>query len=132
MNLTKEIELLTFITSKHISVEQDDINVRTKYKEQVMARMVICNILMECGIKPSQLAKHFCKHRTNYYHYLKLHKDYIRNRNMYPEYIELFDKVFDEYKSKSERVDKLNELQALDEIDSAIQDLVQIRKYLLQ
>jgi len=51
---------------------------------------------------------------------------------MYPEYIELFDKVFDEYKSKSERVDKLNELQALDEIDSAIQDLVQIRKYLLQ
>ncbi len=130
MNLTKEIELLMFITSKHISVEQDDINVKTKYKEQVMARMVICNILMECGMKPAQLAKHFCKHRTNYYHYLKLHKQYIQNPRMYPEYIEAFDIVFAEYKSKSERIEKINELQALDEVDRAIADLIQIRKAL--
>jgi len=130
MNLTKEIELLMFITSKHISVEQDDINVKTKYKEQVMARMVICNILMECGMKPAELAKHFCKHRTNYYHYLKLHKQYIQNPRMYPEYIEAFDIVFAEYKSKSERIEKINELQALDEVDRAIADLIQIRKAL--
>jgi hypothetical protein len=130
VNLTKEIELLMFITSKHISVEQDDINVKTKYKEQVMARMVICNILMECGMKPAQLAKHFCKHRTNYYHYLKLHKQYIQNPRMYPEYIEAFDIVFAEYKSKSERIEKINELQALDEVDRAIADLIQIRKAL--
>jgi hypothetical protein len=130
MNLTKEIELLMFITSKHISVEQDDINVKTKYKEQVMARMVICNILMECGMKPAQLAKHFCKHRTNYYHYLKLHKQYIQNPRMYPEYIEAFNLVFAEYKTKSERIEKINELQALDEVDRAIADLIQIRKAL--
>ncbi|MAO21664.1 MAG: hypothetical protein CMJ25_13010 [Phycisphaerae bacterium] len=130
MNLTKEIELLMFITSKHISVEQDDINVKTKYKEQVMARMVICNILMECGMKPAQLAKHFCKHRTNYYHYLKLHKQYIQNPRMYPEYIEAFNLVFAEYKSKSERIERINELQALDEVDRAIADLIQIRKAL--
>tara|TARA_R110002020_G_scaffold165774_1_gene353438 strand:- start:564 stop:959 length:396 start_codon:yes stop_codon:yes gene_type:complete len=130
MNLTKEIELLMFITSKHISVEQDDINVKTKYKEQVMARMVICNILMECGMKPAELAKHFCKHRTNYYHYLKLHKQYIQNPRMYPEYIEAFDIVFAEYKTKSERIEKINELQALDEVDRAIADLIQIRKAL--
>ncbi len=130
MNLTKEIELLMFITSKHISVEQDDINVKTKYKEQVMARMVICNILMECGMKPAELAKHFCKHRTNYYHYLKLHKQYIQNPRMYPEYIEAFDIVFAEYKTKSESIEKINELQALDEVDRAIADLIQIRKAL--
>jgi hypothetical protein len=130
VNLTKEIELLMFITSKHISVEQDDINVKTKYKEQVMARMVICNILMECGMKPAQLAKHFCKHRTNYYHYLKLHKQYIQNPRMYPEYIEAFNLVFAEYKTKSERIEKINELQALDEVDRAIADLIQIRKAL--
>ena len=119
-----------FITSKHISVEQDDINVKTKYKEQVMARMVICNILMECGMKPAELAKHFCKHRTNYYHYLKLHKQYIQNPRMYPEYIEAFNLVFAEYKTKSERIEKINELQALDEVDRAIADLIQIRKAL--
>ena len=130
MNLTKEIELLMFITSKHISVEQDDINVKSKYKEQVMARMVISNILMECGMKPAQLAKHFCKHRTNYYHYLKLHKQYIQNPRMYPEYIEAFNLVFAEYKTKSERIEKINELQALDEVDRAIADLIQIRKAL--
>jgi hypothetical protein len=132
MNINKEIELLMYITSKELGVSQDNIDVKQKTSKQVLGRMVVCNILMECGIKPSQLAKHFCKHRTNYYHYLKLHKDYIRNRNMYPEYVTLFDKVFDEYKSKSERVDKLNELQALVEIDDAIADLVQIRKYLLK
>jgi hypothetical protein len=130
MNLTKEIELLMFITSKHISVEQDDINVKTKYKEQVMARMVISNILMECGMKPAQLAKHFCKHRTNFYHYLKLHKQYIQNPRMYPEYIEAFNLVFAEYKTKSERIERINELQALDEVDRAIADLIQIRKAL--
>ena len=131
MNLTKEIELLMFITSKHISVEQDDINVKTKYKEQVMARMVICNILMECGMKPAELAKHFCKHRTNYYHYLKLHKQYIQNPRIYPEYIQAFDIVFAEYKTKSERIETINELQALDEVDRAIADLIQIRKALV-
>jgi hypothetical protein len=131
MNLTKEIELLMFITSKHISVEQDDINVKSKYKEQVMARMVISNILMECGMKPAQLAKHFCKHRTNFYHYLKLHKQYIQNPRMYPEYIEAFNLVFAEYKTKSERIEKINELQALDEVDRAIADLIQIRKALV-
>ena len=131
MNLTKEIELLMFITSKHISVEQDDINVKSKYKEQVMARMVISNILMECGMKPAQLAKHFCKHRTNFYHYLKLHKQYIQNPRMYPEYIEAFNLVFSEYKTKSERIERINELQALDEVDRAIADLIQIRKALV-
>ena len=131
MNLTKEIELLMFIKSKHISVEQDDINVKSKYKEQVMARMVISNILMECGMKPAQLAKHFCKHRTNFYHYLKLHKQYIQNPRMYPEYIEAFNLVFAEYKTKSERIERINELQALDEVDRAIADLIQIRKALV-
>ena len=131
MNLTKEIELLMHITSKYISVEEDEINVKRKTGEQVMARMVICNILMECGMKPAQLAKHFCKHRTNFYHYLKLHKQYIQNPRMYPEYIEAFNLVFAEYKTKSERIERINELQALDEVDRAIADLIQIRKALV-
>lgn len=131
MDLQKEIELLMYITSKHIPVNEDEINVKNKTKDKVMARMVICNILMECGMKPAQLAKHFCKHRTNFYHYLKIHKDYIQNPRMYPEYIEAFNAVFDEYKTKSERIERINQLQALDEIDRAIADLVQIRKHLI-
>jgi septum formation topological specificity factor MinE len=38
VNLTKEIELLMHITSKYISVEEDEINVKRKTGEQVMAR----------------------------------------------------------------------------------------------
>ena len=49
---------------------------------------------------------------------------------MYPEYIEAFNLVFAEYKTKSERIEKINELQALDEVDRAIADLIQIRKAL--
>jgi len=129
--LKKEIDLLTYITSKHTGVDSKDINVKQKTGEQVISRMVICNILMECGLKPAQLAKHFCKHRTNYYHYLKLHKEYIQNARMYPRYLDVFNKVFDEYMTKTQRLQTINELQAIDEVDSAIADLLEIRKYLL-
>ena len=132
MDLKSEIELLTYITADHLGINEDNIDVKQKTGKQVMARMIMCNILMECGIKPSQLAKHFCKHRTNYYHYLKLHKDYIQNERYNREYVDNFNAVFDEYKSKSERLDKIEELQALCEIDDTINDLLKIRKYLLQ
>lgn len=132
MDLKSEIELLTYITADHLGINEDHIDVKQKTGKQVMARMIMCNILMECGIKPSQLAKHFCKHRTNYYHYLKLHKDYIQNERYNREYVDNFNAVFDEYKSKSERLDKIEELQALSEIDDTINDLLKIRKYLLQ
>ncbi len=132
MDLKSEIELLTYITADHLGINEDDIDVKQKTGKQVMARMIMSNILMECGIKPSQLAKHFCKHRTNYYHYLKLHKDYIQNERYNREYVDNFNAVFDEYKSKSERLDKIEELQALSEIDDTINDLLKIRKYLLQ
>ena len=132
MDLKSEIELLTYITADHLGINEDNIDVKQRTGKQVMARMIMCNILMECGIKPSQLAKHFCKHRTNYYHYLKLHKDYIQNERYNREYVDNFNAVFDEYKSKSERLDKIEELQALSEIDDTINDLLKIRKYLLQ
>ena len=131
MNINKEIELLMYLTSKHTDLDKDNINVKTKTGKQVMARMIICNILMECGMKPSQLAKHFHQHRTNYYHYLKLHKDYIQNPKMFPDYIHAFNKVFDEYMTQTQRLHTINELQALDEVDTAIADLLSIRKYLL-
>mgnify|MGYP001946714301 CR=1 FL=1 len=131
MNINKEIELLMHLTSKHIDINKDNINVKAKTGKQVMARMIICNILMECGMKPSQLAKHFCKHRTNYYHYLKLHKDYIQNPKYNYEYIEIFNNVFDEYMTQTDRLHTINELQAIDEVDTAIADLLSIRKYLL-
>ena len=132
MDLKSEIELLTYITADHLGINEDDIDVKQKTGKQVMARMIMCNILMECGIKPSQLAKHFCKHRTNYYHYLKLHKDYIQNERYNRRYVDNFNAIFNEYKSKSERLDKIEELQALCEIDDTINDLLKIRKYLLQ
>jgi hypothetical protein len=132
MDLKNEIELLTYITADHLGINEDDIDVKQKTGKQVMARMIMCNILMECGIKPSQLAKHFCKHRTNYYHYLKLHKDYIQNERYNRRYVDNFNAIFNEYKSKSERLDKIEELQALCEIDDTISDLLKIRKYLLQ
>lgn len=131
MTLKNEIELLKYITSKHIAVDVENIDVRKKTGEQVMARMVICNILMENGIKPAQLAKHFCKHRTNYYHYLKLHKEYIKNPRMHPEYIDMFEAVYNEYKDKSTHLDEISKLQAIEDIDGALQDLIQIRKLLI-
>ena len=129
-SLKKEIDLLMHITTKYLNLDIEDINVQQKTDTQVMARMIICNILMENGIKPAQLANHFCKHRTNFYHYLKLHKSYIVNPRMYPLYIDNFNAIYAEYKKKSNHISEIQNLQAIEDIVNALLELVQIRKFL--
>tara|TARA_R110000751_G_scaffold33626_1_gene83634 strand:+ start:1320 stop:1733 length:414 start_codon:yes stop_codon:yes gene_type:complete len=125
IGLKTEIELLKNITSDVLKIPVDNINVQGKTEEQVLARLVVCNILMKGGIKPSTLALHFCKHRTNYYHYKKLHAHYTQYEKDYPKYNEAFILVLSKYQSisKGNFNTNLKKMSAIDEINVALANL---------
>jgi|TARA_R110000772_G_scaffold95135_6_gene193356 hypothetical protein len=133
MYLETEIELLKNITAKTLFINVDSINVKQKTQEQVLARLVVCNVLMQAGITPATLAKHFCKHRTNFYHYRKLHNHYLQYVNDYPEYNNAFHIVLDTYNKVSTVGSVKRELEkvaTLSDIDLTIAKLNNLKKQL--
>ncbi len=129
-----EINLITTITEKKLGLQAGSLNTKKKTEPLVMGRMVVCNLLMDGGISPAKLAEHFCKHRTNYYHYRKQHNFYITNPKAYPEYNLLYEAVLSEYESRADVSDmfrsKLAKLEVIDDIERTLTSL-QAQKELL-
>lgn len=129
-----EINLITTIAEKNLGLPPGSLNTKKKTEQLVIGRMVVCNILMDGGVTPAKLADHFCKHRTNYYHYRKQHDFYITNPKAYPEYNILYDKVLNEYESRADVSDlfknRLAKLEVIDEIEKTLVSL-QAQKELL-
>ena len=124
MKAELEITKLNAIIEQELEIES--VNVKQKKEEQVLGRMVVCNILMDNGLTPAVLAKYYCKDRTNFYHYRKKHNLYMEHPNMYPRYNQLYIKVSEDYITKAKDVNALNKLQRLDvvaEINQAIDEL---------
>ena len=133
MNLEREITKLNAIVEEALDVT--DINVKEKTAQQVLGRMVVCNILMDNGLTPAVLAKYYVKHRTNFYHYRKKHNDYLQFPNMYPEYLELYAKVENDYLVRAKdaaMLSKLQRLEVVDEINKTIDDLRERKLEVLQ
>ena len=121
-----EINLITSITERKLGLEMGSLNVKKKTETLVLGRMVVCNLLMQGGVTPAKLSKYFCKHRTAYYHYKKLHKFYFTNLAAYPEYIDLYKQVLDEYENTTltpRYRSNLVKLSAIDDIDLTIKSL---------
>jgi hypothetical protein len=132
--LLEEIELLKNIASDVLDIPVEEINVKGKTAEQVLARLVVCNILMQGGITPTTLSRHFCKHRTNFYHYKKLHKHYTLYPKAYPEYNEAYILVVNRFEDESNVGSLKRNLQTastLEEIDLAIANLKHFKNQLV-
>lgn len=132
--LLEEIELLKEITADVLDIPVEEINVKRKTAEQVLARLVVCNILMQGGITPTTLSRHFCKHRTNFYHYKKLHKHYTLYPKAYPEYNDAYILVLNRFEDESNVGSLKRNLQTastLEEIDLAIANLNHFKKQLV-
>lgn len=131
-----EIDLITNITEKKLGLEKGTLNQKKKTEILVLGRMVVTNMLMDGGISPAKLADHFCKHRTNYYHYRKLHKFYINNVKAYPEYNILFNAVLDEYDNRTDVSDlfrnRLAKLEVIDDIERALVSLEAQKELLIK
>ena len=126
MNLEREITRLNSIVEEKLQVE--DIVVRQKKQDQVLERMVVCNILMDNGLTPAMLARHYKQHRTNYYHYRKKHDNYLEIPRMYPEYIQLYKYTTEEYRKRAKDVSMLSKLQRMEiieEIDRSVETLLE-------
>ena len=121
-----EVNLITSITEHKLGLAANSLNVKKKTENLVLGRMVVCNILMFGGVTPTKLSEYFCKHRTNFYHYRKLHETYFENLAMYPDYVRLFDSVMQDYEDRSTSPrfkGKLVKLSAIDDINLTIQEL---------
>jgi len=121
-----EINLVTSITERKLGLEMGSLNVKKKTETLVLGRLVVCNLLMQGGVTPAKLSDYFCKHRTAFYHYKKLHKFYFTNLAAYPEYVTLYKQVLDEYENTSlvpRYRSNLVKLSAIDDIDLTIKSL---------
>lgn len=131
--LTFEINLVISITEKALGLTPGTLNTKTKTEDLVLGRMVACNILMDGGLTPAKLGEHFRQHRTNFYHYRKQHKNYVDIPGMYPQYLELFNRVLDEYEERSVSVrlkDDLTKLEVIEDIDITLDRLLEQKKLL--
>tara|TARA_R110000824_G_scaffold99366_4_gene236782 strand:+ start:2918 stop:3334 length:417 start_codon:yes stop_codon:yes gene_type:complete len=128
-----EVNLITSITEHKLGLPVNSLNVKEKTEQLVLGRMVVCNILMFGGVTPTKLSDYFCKHRTNFYHYKKLHTLYFDNLAMYPEYVRLFNQVMQDYEDRSVSPrfkGKLVKLSVIDDIDLTIAELNKQKKLL--
>lgn len=126
MNLELEITRLNSIVEEKLQVES--IQVKQRKQDQVLGRMVVCNILIDNGLTPAMLARYYKQHRTNYYHYRKKHEHYLEFPKMYPEYIQLYEYTTEEYRKRAKDVSmlsKLQRLEILEEIDRNVESLLQ-------
>ena len=129
-----EVHLITSITEHKLGLAANSVNVKKKTENLVLGRMVVCNILMFGGVTPTKLSEYFCKHRTNFYHYRKLHETYFTNLAMYPEYVRLFDSVMQDYEDRSTSPrfkGKLVKLSAIDDINLTILELNKKKELLI-
>lgn len=129
-----EVKLISNITEKHLGLDVDALNVKTKTDELVMGRMIVCNILMDGGVTPAKLAEFFKQHRTNYYHYRKKHISYVNNPKIYPYYLELYNNILNEYQERSATTcfsTLLSKLEVIDDIDNTVKSLNE-QKLLIQ
>jgi len=129
-----EVQLITSITEHKLGLAANSLNVKKKTEKLVLGRMVVCNMLMFGGVTPTKLSDYFCKHRTAFYHYRKLHYLYFDNLAMYPEYVKLFDDVMQDYEDRSTSPrfkGKLVRLSAIDDINLNISELMKQKELLI-
>lgn len=126
LNLKHEITKLNAIIEERLEI--DDINVREKKGEQVLGRMVACNILMDNGLTPAMLSKYYCKDRANFYHYRKKHNIYMEYEKSYPEYIQLYNYAKEEYVKRAKDISALSKLQRLELVDDINERIDTLRR----
>ncbi len=128
-----EVDLLCNIAEKHLNLEKDSLNVKKKTDDLVLGRMIVCNILLDGGVKYSTLAKYFMQDRTNYYHYRKKHTFYIQDDRIYPYYNSMFNAIMLEYERRSGNVclkSMLEKMQVIDGINDEVNGLLNQKKLL--
>ena len=94
MDIDKEINKIKLLVELECNLPFGQLDEVTRKADVVMARMLFANILMfDIGLKPTQLEQYVGKHRTNYYHYKKIHQSIIDNPKIHPLYMRLYQEI---------------------------------------
>jgi len=127
--LDKEIRKIKYLVEDECNIKSGDIDGSTRKRKVVLARMVLCNFLMfEVGLKESTLIHHVKRDRTLFFFYKKQHNAYIKNVNIYPEYIDLYNKIKTRYYNLDDNLfdgtDKNQKLENLSLINDELESLM--------
>lgn len=126
--IQKEIRKIKYIIEDEADLESGTLDGKCRNKDLVLARMVFSNFLMaEIGLKESQIANYLNRDRSSFYYYLKKHYSYINDARIYPEYNDLYFKVYNRYNSLEDKLfdneDKISKMLYLTEIENSLVQL---------
>lgn len=96
--IKKEINKIKYLVEELQELPFGSIDGKGRTREVSMARMVVGGfITCDLGIDLSKCARLMNRDRTSFYFYRKKHKEYLSDKRLWPEYVELYEKLFDAY-----------------------------------
>jgi len=108
--IQKEINRIKYLVEELQELPFGSIDSPKRTREISMARMVVGGfIVCDLGIDLSKCARLMNRDRTSFYFYRKKHKQYLSDRRVYPEYVELYDKLCDIYMNSDDGILNKNE-----------------------
>lgn len=103
--IQQEINRIKYLVEELQELPFGSIDSIKRTREISMARMVVGGfIVCDLGVDLSKCARLMNRHRTSFYFYRKKHKEYLSNRKIYPEYVNLYEKLCDIYMNSDESI----------------------------
>ena len=103
--IQQEINRIKYLVEELQELPFGSIDSIKRTREISMARMVVGGfIVCDLGVDLSKCARLMNRHRTSFYFYRKKHKEYLSNRKIYPEYVNLYEKLCEIYMNSDESI----------------------------
>lgn len=127
--LNQEISILKAIAEDLLELSSGTIDKGSRKPENVVARIGVCNVLLEAGLTPAIIARYVNKDRSNIYHYQKEHAKYLSDKRINPFYNEFWADLTKVY--NPERLPRLWRMAELNRVKTNITNLQAQKEILL-
>ena len=119
--IQKEINKIKYLVEELQELPFGSIDGKGRTREVSLARMVVGGfIVCDLGVDLSKCARLMNRDRTSFYFYKKKHKEYLSDKRLYPEYVELYEKLHNIYMNSDDSMlgssTKRNWLEQLDDL----------------
>tara|TARA_R100000655_G_scaffold42676_1_gene78696 strand:+ start:1490 stop:1921 length:432 start_codon:yes stop_codon:yes gene_type:complete len=107
--ILKEINKIKYMVEEIQELPFGSIDGDGRTREVSMARMVVGGfIVCDLGIDLSKCARLMNRDRTSFYFYRRKHKEYLSDKRIYPEYVKLYETLYDKYMNSNDAILKEN------------------------
>ena len=105
MDYNQEVRKLKYLVEYEFKLNDNELDDKSREGVMPIARLIYGNLIMnELNLKPSLAARHLNRDRSLFYYYIKLHKNYINDARIYPEYYNHYMNIKNKYYDMSDAV----------------------------